>query len=163
MFAERWPNHLEEHPLSETGLAVKEVRPYFRRDQKDEISPPDLVKICSYEDHIVHARGKRTKFTSLSLDLSRIRDFGESSYRLRREDAEADHHIVVEHEHLLAELQRTVSEGEKAERLKAIHALRYARLRKEGLVDWQFDITMVERKDVIAWAQRHIQQYFARL
>ncbi len=138
------------------------VRPYFRRDQKDGVSPPDLSKDCSYADHIVHARGKRTKFTSLPLDLAKCRDFGECTYRLLREPAEADKHKIVEHEHLLTELQQTASRGEKDERLKAIHALRYARMRKEGLVDWQFDISRVERKEVISWAHRQIQKYFVR-
>jgi hypothetical protein len=53
-------------------------------------------------------------------------------------------------------------EGEKEERLKAIHALRYARMRREGLVDWQFDISRVERKELISWAHRQIQKYFVR-
>src|SRR4051794_6190582 len=69
-------------------------RPYYRRDQKDGVSPPDLTKKCTYADHIVHARGKRTRFTSVSLDLSKIRDFGEASYRLKRREAEADSHKV---------------------------------------------------------------------
>jgi hypothetical protein len=148
--------------LSEYASAIAAVRPYFRRDQKDGVSPPDLSKDCSYADHIVHARGKRTKFTSVTLDIARCRDFGECTYKLIRELADADEHKVVEHEHLLAGLQQTASHGEKDERLKAIHALRYARMRKEGLVDWQFDISRVERKELITWAQRQITKYFVR-
>lgn len=53
-------------------------REYFRRDQGDEISPPDLSKECSFAEHIVHARGKRTQYTSVSLDLAKIKDFGEA-------------------------------------------------------------------------------------
>jgi hypothetical protein len=138
------------------------IRTYFRRDRNDGISPPDLSKDCSYSDHIVHARGKRTQFTSLTLDLDKCRDFGECSYKLLREDAENDDHKIVEHEHLLAELQLAVSEGKKLERLKAIPALRYARARKEGLVDWHFDISRIERKEVVNWAYKHIQKYFVR-
>ena len=141
---------------------MEEVRDYFRRDQRDGITPPDLSKECSYSDHIVHARGKRTSFTNVTLDLDRCRDFGECSYKLMRETAEADTHKIVEHEHLLAVLHRTVSEGEKGERLKALHALRYARMRREGLVDWNFDISRIERKEIISWANRQIQKYFAR-
>ena len=149
--------------MSATGSALVEARPYFRRDQKNGISPPDLTKMCSYAEHIVHARGKRTKFTSLSLDLTKVRDFGECSYKLKRVETEADRHLVVEHEQLLAELQRIVSERAKDERLKAVHALRYAKMRKEGLVDWQFDISRLERKEVIDWAYSQIQKYFSRL
>jgi len=149
--------------LSEPESPIVEVRPYFRRDQKDGISPPDLTKESSYADHIVHARGKRTRFTSLTLDLAKCRDFGECAYELQREATEADRHQVVEHEQLLAELERTITHGEKDDRLKAIHALRYARIRKEGLVDWRFDLSRVERKEVISWAHRRIQKYFARI
>jgi len=148
--------------LSEDVPAGAGVRPYFRRDQNDGVSPPDLNKDCSYADHIVHARGKRTRFTSLTLDPARCRDFGKCTYRLLREPAEADKHKIVEHEHLLTELHQTAVRGEKDERLKAIHAFRYARMRKEGLVDWQFDISRIERKEVISWAHRQIQKYFVR-
>jgi hypothetical protein len=149
--------------LSEQESALAEVRPYFRRDQSDGISPPDISKECSYSDHIVHARGKRTRFTSVTLDLARCRDFGECSYRLHREIVEADMHKVVEHEALLAELQQSISQGEKDERLKALQAFRYAKTRKEGLVDWHFDISRIERKEIIGWTQRQIQKYFVRL
>ena len=148
--------------MSDYVLPVAVIRPYYRRDQKDGVSPPDLSKDCSFADHIVHARGKRTKFTSLTLDIARCRDFGECTYKLIRESAEADSHKIVEHEHLLAALQQTAFQGDKDERLKAIHALRYARMRKEGLVDWQFDISRVERKELIDWARRQIQKYFVR-
>ena len=30
---------------------------YFRRDQRNGISPPDLTKDSTYAEHIVHARG----------------------------------------------------------------------------------------------------------
>lgn len=149
--------------MSESASNDVADRPYFRRDQADGISAPDLAREDSYVDHIVHARGKRTRFTSVSLDLERIRDFGECSYRLRRVEAEADGHAVIEHEILITSLRRTATTGEKGERLKAVQALRYARLRKEGLVDWGFEIAGLERKDVIAWAGRQIQRYFARV
>ena len=55
------------------------ARDYFRRDQRDGVSPPDLSKDCTFAEHIVHARGKRTQFTSVSLDLSKIRDFGDTN------------------------------------------------------------------------------------
>lgn len=74
-----------------------------------------------------------------------------------------DGHSVVEHEDLLQALTEAASNEEKAERLKAIQALRHARLRKEGLADWKFDISGVARKDVITWAYRAVQGYFRRL
>ena len=44
-----------------------------------------------------------------------------------------------------------------------VQALRYATKRKEGLVDWSFDITRVARKDLISWAESRVQPYFTRL
>jgi hypothetical protein len=139
------------------------LREYFRRDQRDGISPPDLSKECTFAEHIVHARGKRTCLTSISLDLGKIRDLGDTNYRLERVKLVEDQHGLVEHEALLEELRRVGREGEKADRLLAIQAMRYATKRKEGLVNWKFDISRVPRKDVIPWAQARIQVYFTRL
>lgn len=136
---------------------------YFRRDQANGISPPDLSKDCTLAEHIVHARGKRTQYTSVSLDLTKIRDFGDANYKLEREPTENDGHAVIEHEALLAELRRIVQAGEKEERLRAVQALRYAMRRKEGLVNWNFDTSTVARKDLTAWAERRVQAYFTRL
>jgi hypothetical protein len=138
-------------------------RDYFRRDQKDGISPPDLSKDCSFAEHIVHARGKRTPFTSVSLDLTKIKDFGDTDYRLERQLVVAHSHALIEHEPLLEELRKVVRTGEKADRLRAAQALRYATRRKEGLVNWAFDISRVARKDLISWAENQVQAYFSRL
>ncbi len=111
--------------------AEKTSRPYFRRDQRDGISPPDLSKECTFAEHIVHARGKRTQYTSVSLDPNKIKDFGDTTYRLKRQQTEADKHIVteadkhivIEHDSLLTELQRTIREQDKADRAKNIHQI----------------------------------------
>jgi len=111
----------------------------------------------------VHARGKRTQFTSVSLDLARIRDLGDTSYRLEQPLLSAHGHRLIEHEALLGELQKAIREEEKAERLQAAQALRYARRRREGVVNWSFDVTGVARKELIVWAQKKVQIYFTRL
>jgi hypothetical protein len=138
-------------------------REYFRRDQRRGVSPPDLSKDCTFAEHVVHARGKRTRFTSVSLDLTKIRDFGDTNYRLERQKLLDDQHTLVEHEILIDELRRVIREGEKAERLRAVQALRYATKRKEGLVDWSFDFSRVARKDLISWAESQVRPYFTRL
>jgi hypothetical protein len=142
---------------------VPAIPDYFRRDQKDGISPPDLSKECTFAEHIVHARGKRTQFTSVSLDLSKLRDFGECDYRLEQEPLFADGHELVEHGVLIDSLRTAAREGEKAERLRAAQALRYATRRKEGLVRWAFDFSRVARKDLIKWAGSQVQAYFSQV
>jgi hypothetical protein len=150
----------EEFDLSDTATPVRD---YFRRDQRSGISPPDLSKDCTFAEHLVHARGKRTRYTSVSLDLRKIRDFGDTDYKLDGEATSRDGHEVVEHDTLIGALLRVVREGEKEDRLRAVQALRYATRRKEGLVSWCFDIAGVARKDLIAWAESRVQTYFTRI
>jgi hypothetical protein len=136
---------------------------YFRRDQADGISPPDLAKDCSYAEHIVHARGKRTRYTSVSLSPDLIRDFGTTLYKLKRAQVVNDGHVLIEYNALVIALQQVAVKGDKADRERAIAALRYAKRRKEGLVEWQFNIASVPRKDIITWAMHHVQSYFVKV
>jgi hypothetical protein len=136
---------------------------YFRRDRDDGISPPDLSKDCTYAEHIVRARGKRTRFTSVALEASRIRDFGPALYRLHRDTLIADTHTLVEHTDLLRSLRDSVRNTDKADRNKAIQALRYATMRAEGLVDWSFDFAGVARNDLLTWAKARVGRYFSKV
>jgi len=70
---------------------------------------------------------------------------------------------LVEHGELLRELERVIREEDKADRLRAIQAKRYAVARKEGLVRWVLDISRVARKDIITWASAQIQKYFTQV
>jgi len=136
---------------------------YFRRDQGDGITAPDLSKDATFAEHIVRARGKRTCFTSLSLDVNKIDDFGPQLYQALSADIHRDGHSVVDHETLLAQLRKAATEGEKADRMRAIQAQRYARRRREALVKWNFHIGSIERKDLITWAFGKIQAFFKKV
>ncbi len=76
---------------------------------------------------------------------------------------ETDGHEVVEHEALLVALQCTARDEQRAERLRALQAIRYVRQHAEGLVAWNFDIRGVERKDIIDWARGKVQKYFVKV
>ena len=145
------------------GNDVSAARDYFRRDQRDGISPPDLSKDCTFAEHIVHARGKRTQLTSVSVDLSKIRDFGDTNYKLERERTSRSGHSLVEHEALLAELKRSIREDGREESDRAARALVYATRRKEGLVQWAFDTSGLARKDLLTWAFDKVQHFFTRV
>ena len=138
-------------------------REYYRRDQREGVSPPDLSKDCTFAEHIVHARGKRTRFTSVSLDLTKIKDFGDSDYRLEWQKLLIDRHELVGHELLISELCKVILEGDKAERVRAVQALRYATKRKEGLVNWSFEISRVPRKDLLTWTKGRVHPYSTRI
>jgi len=111
----------------------------------------------------VRARGKRTQFTSVSLDPKKIRDFGDALYKVKRPGLEADQHAILEHRHLIQRLQAVVQAESKADRARAIQALRYARSRAEGLILWRFNNSAVEPKDLVNWAFDKIQKYFAKV
>lgn len=143
------------------AILEQETRPYFRGDQASGITGPNLAKTCTFAEHICRARGKRTQFTSVSLDPNKIRDFGDVIYRLKRPQIDSDGHETIEHETLLAELRKSIQESVKADRQQGILALRRARLRREGLIRWQFKIPS-NASDLITWAEERVQQYFLK-
>lgn len=142
---------------------MTETKPYFRKDNAEGISPPDLSKVCSYAEHIVRARGKRTQYTSVALSPDKIRDFDGILYRLLPEKIDQDKHIFVEHDQLIDSLRQTATTETKADRLRAIQALRYAKQRTEGLVQWQFDVARIPPKEIINWAKPKVAEYFSKV
>jgi hypothetical protein len=133
---------------------------YYRGDQRAGITAPDPANQCEVSEHIVRARGKRSRYTSVSLDRHAIERFGECDYLLLRDLLDRDKHTLMEHVELMRHLAEAARENEKGERLTAIQGLRYARLRKEGLVIWNFNIDGIERKSLITWAYAKVQEYF---
>ncbi len=137
--------------------------PYFRRDQKDGITGPNLAHRCTFAEHIVHARGKVTQYTSVTLDGQKCRDMGDATYRLLRPDVDNAGHSVVEHALLVTELERVARSEEKADRLRAVRALQYAKRRLEGLVDWKIDISSVAPKDVMERGRKEASKFFSKV
>ncbi len=136
---------------------------YFRRDQESGVSAPNPLNVCEPWEHIVKARGKRTNYTSVSLDQNSIRVFGPQLYRLLYTDITSDGHNLMEHQLLVATLTNAARTGDSRTKDLAIRALRYARRRREGLVGWGIDVSGIERKNVITHTYTLIQQYFARM
>lgn len=140
----------------------KKKSDFFRRDQSDGVTPPNLLKNVTYAEHIVRARGKRSQFTSVSTEKNKITDFGPTLYQLIRDAIDDDGHEIIEHIELITNLQETVKSTDKEERTRAIQALRYARRRFEGLVKWNFTLDGTECKNIITWTFKQIQKYFTR-
>ena len=69
---------------------------------------------------------------------------------------------LVEHMELMTQLRRAADANEKEERARAIQALRYAKRRAEGLIEWNFRISGIDRKELITWAYRNVQKYFEK-
>jgi hypothetical protein len=116
---------------------------YFRQDQDRGITAPNLAKRCDFAEHIVHARGKKTAFTSVSLDRDKIDDFGPTLYLALRSDIVGAGHALIEHADLIASLRESAASLDKAGRQMALRAIPYAKRRKEGLIDWKFDLSSV--------------------
>ena len=133
---------------------------YFRGDNSSGITGPNLSKSVEYADHIVKARGKRTQYTSVSKEPGKIRDFGDQLYELKCDKVAADSHILVNHDELMGALREQARNHDKAAKQKAVQALRYAKKRLEGLVDWKFDTSGVEPKKLLTWATQKVQPYF---
>jgi hypothetical protein len=133
---------------------------YYRRDQEGGVTAPDLSKPCTLADHIVRARGKRTKYTSISLDPDKIDDFGPTLYQALCPEIIAKGHVIIEHDALVQNLRKAALAGDKMDRRKALQAQRYAARRREGVIDWTFDISHMQRKELITWAFTQIQSFF---
>ncbi len=144
-------------------MSVPSDHDYYRRDQDRGVTAPDLSKDCTFAEHVVRARGKKTRFTSVSLDKAKIDDFGPALYLALRSTISQDGHSIVEHSDLIAVLRATAVVSQKADRERALQAIRYATRRKEGLVDWNVDLHGVERKDVILFGFNVVQKYFKRV
>ena len=135
---------------------------YWRWDQDGGVTAPDLTKSHTYADHIVKARGKKSQMTSVSSEKAKISNFGPSLYGVLRSEIDKDKHFLVEHAQLIETLTQVAKNGKREEKVRALQALRYAKLRVEGVIEWKFDINGVERKDVITWAFNNIQKYFKK-
>jgi len=136
---------------------------YFRRDQERGVTAPDLSKDCGFSEHVVRARGKRTRFTSVSLDKTKIDDFGPALYLALRPAMTTDGHSLIEHSDLVAALRTSAASSDKAERVKAVQAIRYAQRRKEGLIDWRFNLDGIQKRDYVLFGYNQIQKYFLRV
>jgi len=69
----------------------------------------------------------------VTLDLLKCRSFGETTYRLKRPEVDNEGHTVIEHSVLVASLTHSARDGEKAEKARALQALRYTRRHLEVL------------------------------
>lgn len=141
---------------------MTEEHRYWRRDQSAGITPPNLANRVEFADHIVKARGKRTQYTSVSTSDTRIGSFGPQLYELLRDKLSSDSHALTEHAALMTALRERARTGEKADRLKAAQAMRYAQKNSEGLIDWRLDFARIEPKHLYLWTAEQVRPYFVR-
>ena len=94
------------------------------------------------------------------MDPDKIDDFGPTLYQALCPEILGKGHAVIEHDALIRSLRTAALDGDRLDRRKALQAQRYAIRRREGLIDWTFDTTLVQRKELITWAFTQVQSFF---
>jgi hypothetical protein len=102
-------------------------------------------------------------YTSVSEDKDCIQHFGGVTYQTDPQDIISHNHVFVSHPDLLGELQELVRTSKRADKITASRAFMLAQRAKEALIDWQFDITSIDRNRRITFCYNNIQQYFKRV
>lgn len=136
---------------------------HYRNDNPKGITAPNLDAERSKVAHITKHRGMKTPYTSVSEDKDCIQHFGGVTYQTDPQDIISHNHVFVSHPDLLGELQELVRTSKRADKITASRAFMLAQRAKEALIDWQFDITSIDRNRRITFCYNNIQQYFKRV
>jgi hypothetical protein len=133
---------------------------HYRKDNPNGITAPNPELERNVIFHITKCRGMKTPYTSVSEDINAINHFDGVTYRTNSDDIRTDNHIFITHANLLQELQNVIRTAKRAEKVKAERAYMLAQRAREGLIDWQFCLDSIERKNRIAFCFTQIQKYF---
>lgn len=136
---------------------------HYRNDNPKGITAPNPDGDRSKVAHITKHRGMKTPFTSVSEDRGSIQHFDGVTYQVDPKCLIVDQHEFVSHADLLAELEGLVRTSKRAEKVAASRAFMLAQRAKEALIDWRFDLNLIERKSRITFCHSKIQQYFNRV
>jgi len=84
-------------------------------------------------------------------------------YKTDPDNVIADAHDFKRHSDVIDELRSIIQLSVRSERILANRAFQYAKRAKEALIDWQFSLDTIKKKDRISWYYDHIQKYFQRV
>lgn len=87
-------------------------------------------------------------------------DFGPVLYEALTKELKSNGHRLIDHQTLINSLREAAKGGDKQDRVRAVQALRYASRRREGLVIWSLDHSLIDRKNVFEWTRSKISPYF---
>ena len=136
---------------------------HYRKDNPNGITAPNPDGNRDIVGHITKHRGIKTPYTSVSEDKNAIRHFSGETYKTDSADIEADNHLFITHSTLLQEIGKTVQTAKRGEKILASRAHMLAQRAKEALIDWQFNLDSIERKNRITFCNTQIQKYFHRV
>ena len=135
---------------------------HYRNDNPNGITGPNPDGERDKIAHITKHRGMKTPYTSVSEERNAIQHFEGETYQVEPNDLITDNHVFIWHTDLVNELQESVRVTKRADRLTAQRALILAQRAREALIDWQFNLSAIERKNRITYCYSNIQQYFKR-
>lgn len=136
---------------------------HYRKDSPNGITAPNPDGARDVVAHITKHRGMKTSFTSVSEDKDSIKHFSGELYSTESDEITRDDHVFINHPQLINDLKRTIQTTRKAERITASRAYQLAIRAKEALINWQFSLDSIDRKERISWCFKHIQKYFQRV
>ncbi len=136
---------------------------HYRKDSPRGITPPNPEAEKDLVQHITKHRGMKTPYTSVSENANYIKHFDGSFYKTEPDEIIHDGHNFKPHHEVIQELTAFMQVSLRKDRILAQRALQLALRAREALIDWQFDLSAVERKDYITWCDSHIQRYFYRM
>jgi hypothetical protein len=139
------------------------MAPHYRKDGPNGITAPHLDSDKNIVAHITKHRGMKTPYTSVSEEEWAVNHFSGDLYRTESQDIIDDSHKFIAHPDLVDLLKREISTSSRENKDRAQRAYMYAIKAKEALIDWQFHLDGVDRKDRITWCYRHIQKYFRKV
>lgn len=136
---------------------------HFRKDSKNGITAPNLDAEKDVVQHITKHRGMKTPFTSVSEDCSAITHFTGVLYKVESVAISGDGHRFKSHGDLISQLHGLRGAARRQERIVVDRAIMLAKRAKEALVEWEFDLSSIERKDHISFCHKQIQKYFSKV
>lgn len=136
---------------------------HYRKDNPNGITPPNPDGNKNLVEHITKHRGMKTPYTSVSEDPNAIKHFSGELYKTDPDNVIADGHNFKSHSDVIDELRSIIQTSAMSERILANRAFQYAKRAKEALIDWQFSLDNIKKKDRISWCYNHIQKYFQRV
>ena len=138
------------------------VRPYYRRDARSGVTPPNPDATFTITEHITRARGKSSQLTSISHDLVAIQHFDGIDYDVGCAELQAAGHQLEAYEDLATQIREQIINGVKREKVLAVRAMSLLNHNLESLVRWTFTGAPAARNRRISWAGRMIAVYFTR-
>ena len=133
---------------------------HYRKDNPKGITAPNPDADRDIIQHITKHRGQKTPYTSVSEDSKSIRHIQGILYKVDSQDVQDDGHGFIFHSELIDQVRSVMQSSARADRVLATRAYQLATRAREALIDWQFELSGIAKKDKITWCYNHIQKYF---